>query len=81
MSGTDHSDTVILTKAAYAVAEWADACSLSVGDLRKAISERTLTVRLAPSGRCLITAEDGMLWLRTLPVAPAKIEEQEIAAV
>lgn len=56
------------TQPAYTIRGWAEACQLSESDVRVAISSRTLQLRRTDGGSLVVTGEDGLAWLRNLPL-------------
>lgn len=58
----------VSTKVAYSVTEWAQACSVGEAEVKAAIGERRLVTRRTDCGRLIVLLEDGLAWLRGMPV-------------
>lgn len=59
----------ILVKPAYSITGWADACSVGVPEVLRAVKGQNLITRRTSGGVLLVTAEDGLDWLRKLAIA------------
>ena len=59
--------TIKKSKHAYAIAEWAEACSVAEAEVKAAIGERALIARRTPAGQLVVLAKDGRTWLKKLP--------------
>ncbi len=58
--------TVTFDRPAYTVKEWAQACGLGETTIRDHIEAHNL-VPSYPNSKAIITLEEGLRWLRTLP--------------
>lgn len=60
------SFTVTFTRPSYTVAEWAEACGIGETTIREHEKDGKLTFSY-PNTKAIITLEEGLRWLRTLP--------------
>lgn len=68
---------MIAVQPAYSIGEWARACSVRECDVRQAISENHLILRRTETGRLVVTAEDGLDWLRNLAIESRSIVDTD----
>lgn len=61
---------VVLTRPAYSVKEWAQACGVGEDAIRSHINNSRLIARY-PTRKAIIFVEDGLEWLRSLPTEAA----------
>ena len=62
----DDKFVITFDRAAYSVAEWAKACGRGETLIRNHIHQGTLVPQY-PDSKALITLEEGLRWLRSLP--------------
>lgn len=60
---------IAFTRPAYTLNEWAEACGLGRTTIREHIDANNL-VPSYPNSKPIITLEEGLRWLRTLPSEP-----------
>lgn len=58
--------TVTFTRPSYTVVEWAEACGIGETTIREHERAGNLTFSY-PNSKAIITLEEGMRWLRSLP--------------
>lgn len=56
------------SKLAYSISEWAEVCSVGEAEVKAAIGERSLVTRRTQCGRLIVLLEDGLNWLRGMPI-------------
>lgn len=66
------SNVLMNLSPSYSVANWAAACDLGETTIREHIADSNLVTRYPTTSKAIVTLEDGLAWLRTLPTEPPK---------